>query len=248
MPNVSYCEDNNEVHYNTLVNETKLVVYYDIQDISEPTKVCTNYNNKFTSMEIDSGEIIEISTTGDITYQFNSVGQHIIKYEFEDPTIIGNNSPCFYTSTVVKRVIIPNIVTSISNYAFSFCPSLTSVTIGNSVTSIGSNGFSNNGLTEVIISDSVTNIGMGAFNNCSGLTSVTIGNSVTNIDGGAFNNCSGLTSVTVETTTPPTLGDSNVFGNTNNCPIYVPSASVDTYKAASGWSTYASRIQAIPTP
>jgi len=38
----------------------------------------------------------------------------------------------------------------------------------------------------------------------------------------------------------------NVFGNVNNFRIYVPSGSVDTYKAASGWSTYASKIQAIP--
>jgi hypothetical protein len=38
----------------------------------------------------------------------------------------------------------------------------------------------------------------------------------------------------------------NAFYNTNNCPIYVPSASVNAYKSASGWSTYASRIQAIP--
>jgi hypothetical protein len=39
---------------------------------------------------------------------------------------------------------------------------------------------------------------------------------------------------------------SSVFNYTNNCPIYVPSASVETYKSASGWSGYASRIQAIP--
>jgi hypothetical protein len=39
--------------------------------------------------------------------------------------------------------------------------------------------------------------------------------------------------------------DSRALDDTR-CIIYVPSASVDTYKAASGWSTYASRIQAIP--
>ena len=54
-----------------------------------------------------------------------------------------------------------------------------------------------------------------------------------------------MKSVTVNATTPPTLGES-ALDYTNNCPIYVPAASVDVYKAASGWSTYASRIQAIP--
>ena len=60
-----------------------------------------------------------------------------------------------------------------------------------------------------------------------------------------FYNCTSLTSVTIEATTPPTLGN-NVFYNTNECPIYVPSESVEIYKAANGWSNYASRIQAIP--
>jgi hypothetical protein len=53
-----------------------------------------------------------------------------------------------------------------------------------------------------------------------------------------------LTSVTCEATTPPTC-DSYAFDNTNNCPIYVPSQSIDTYKSATNWSTYADRIQAI---
>jgi hypothetical protein len=60
----------------------------------------------------------------------------------------------------------------------------------------------------------------------------------------AFHSCTGLNSITCEAITPPTLGDF-VFIETNNCPIYVPTASVNTYKAASGWSDYASRIQAI---
>jgi len=39
----------------------------------------------------------------------------------------------------------------------------------------------------------------------------------------------------------------SAFNDTNNCPIYVPSESVEAYKSASGWSNYASRIQPIPT-
>jgi hypothetical protein len=46
----------------------------------------------------------------------------------------------------------------------------------------------------------------------------------------------------MEATTPPSLG-SNVFGNTNNCPIYVPSGSVNAYKTASKWNSYADRIR-----
>ena len=147
----------------------------------------------------------------------------------------------------ITNVTIGNGVTSIGEYAFSQCTSLTSVTIGNSVTNIGRQTFYGcTVLTNVTIPNSVTTIDANAFNNCSGLTSITIGNGVTSIGSYAFGGCIKLTSVTINATTPPTLG-SNVFGNTNNCPIYVPAASVSAYKAATNWSSLASRIQAIPS-
>ena len=93
-----------------------------------------------------------------------------------------------------------------------------------------------------------TSIGQGAFRNCSGMTSCIISDDVTSIGNSAFTYCSGLTSITVEATTPPTLGG-DAFTNTNNCPIYVPYCSlVDTYRAASGWSSYSSRIAAHDCP
>ena len=79
------------------------------------------------------------------------------------------------------------------------CPDAkTSVTIPNSVTSIGNSAFDGcSGLTSVTIPNSVTSIGNSAFWGCSGLTSVTIPNSVTSIGGSAFSDCSGLTSINV---------------------------------------------------
>lgn len=151
-----------------------------------------------------------------------------------------------YTYTKLTDVTIGNSVTSIGRNAFYRCDSLTSLTIGNSVTTISGSAFSYCiGLTSVTIPNSVRNIGEYAFQTCSNLTSVTILDSVTSIGSSAFRYCSRLASVTVLAATPPTLG-SSVFNNTNNCPIYVPSASVDVYKSATNWSTYASRIQAIP--
>jgi len=144
-----------------------------------------------------------------------------------------------------KNTVIPNTVTSIGNRAFDGCSGLRSLTIPSSVTSIGQNVFYNcSGLRSLTIPSSVTSIGNWAFYYCSGLTSVTIGSGVTSIGNDAFNLCRGLTSVTIEATTPPTLGTS-AFDSTNNCQIYVPAASVDAYKAATNWSSYASRIQAI---
>ena len=130
----------------------------------------------------------------------------------------------FYNCTWLGSVIISDSVTSIGNYAFKWCRNLSSLSIG----------------------DGMTSIGMGAFDGCYGLSNVIIPSGVTTIGNQAFQNCTGLTSVTVEATTPPTLGGTSVFDNTNNCPIYVPSASVSTYQSTIRWSEYASRIQAIP--
>ena len=80
--------------------------------------------------------------------------------------------------------------------AFDGCSMLTSVTIGNSVTSIGDYAFYNcTGLTSVTIPDSVTSIGEDAFRDCTGLTSVTIGNSVASIGDYAFWTCYKLVEV-----------------------------------------------------
>ncbi len=105
-------------------------------------------------------------------------------------------------------------VTSIEESVFSSCWRLTSVTIGNNVTSIGRNAFSYSGLTYVTIPNSVTSIEDWAFFNCSGLTSITIGNSVTSIGYGAFSGCTGLTSVTIPESVTSIGGDA--FYNVSN--------------------------------
>ena len=150
----------------------------------------------------------------------------------------------FYNCRSLTSIDIPDSVTSIGNRVFYNCSRLTSIDIPSGVTSIGSSVFYNcSGLTSIVIPNSVTSIGGNAFNKCTSLTSCTIGSGVTTIGIMAFNGCSGLTSIAVNATTPPTLGN-DVFKNTNNCPIYVPSGSVTAYQTA--WSTYADRIQAIP--
>ena len=97
----------------------------------------------------------------------------------------------------LTSVTIPNSITSIGNGAFRNCSSLTSVTIPNSVMSIGNYAFGGcSSLRSVTIGNSVTSIGNGAFEYCS-LLRVTIGNSVTSIGSSAFEGCSSLRSVTI---------------------------------------------------
>ncbi len=96
----------------------------------------------------------------------------------------------------LTSVTIPNSVTSIGNGAFLRCSGLRSVTIGNSVTSIGNLSFYEcSSLTSVSIPNSVTNIGFSAFGSCTSMSTLSIGTSVANIGDFCFNGCTGLTKV-----------------------------------------------------
>ena len=102
----------------------------------------------------------------------------------------------FFRCTSLTSVTIGKSVTSIGSDAFSGCSKLTSITIPNSVTSIGNYAFSGcSKLTSITISNSVTSIGSSAFSSCDSLTSVTIGNSVTSIGSSAFRYCVSLKSI-----------------------------------------------------
>jgi len=97
----------------------------------------------------------------------------------------------------LQSITIPDSVTSIGDGAFYFCSSLQSVTIPESVKSIGDSAFEDcSSLQSVTIPDSVTSIGYGAFSECKSLQSVTIPDSVTSL-GGAFSGCSSLQSLTI---------------------------------------------------
>ena len=152
------------------------------------------------------------------------------------------------TKIDLAAVEIGSCVAIIGNGAFGSCDALTSVTIPDSVTSIGTSAFEScSSLSSVTIPNSVTTIGNYAFQGCYNLDNIIIPSGVTSIGEQAFYGCYGTASFTCLATTPPTLGYYG-FEDTGFCPIYVPSASVSTYQSASGWSSYASRIQAIPEP
>ncbi len=110
-------------------------------------------------------------------------------------TQLSNGSKLYINDVEVTEVVLTT-ATKISDFAFFGCSSITSVTIPNSVTSIGYGTFyccSN--LTSVTIPESVTSIGRYAFAGCSSLTSVTIGEDVTSIGDYAFYDCDKLVEV-----------------------------------------------------
>ena len=201
LPNVSYCENENEVHFNPWV-ETRVVAKFNVTDTSSATTIC--FTTYFTEIEIDG--VVQPSVVD--AYTFDTTGEHTVKYTLVDPTTIGNYA--FYYFTNLTNITIPNSVTSIGESVFDECTSLTSVTIGNSVTTIGWYAFKGcSSLTNITIPDSITTIGNSAFYDCTGLTSITIPNGVTKINENTFHYCTSLTNITIPNSV--TSIDENAF-------------------------------------
>ena len=119
---------------------------------------------------------------------------------------------------------VPTGVTSIAKYAFAV----------------------SNALTEVTLPEGLTDIAEYAFAWCRNLTKISLPESLDNIGNMAFNECTGLTEMTVAATVPPTVGTDAFLNVSRDIPVYVPAASLDTYKAANVWKEF-SNLQTITT-
>ncbi len=106
----------------------------------------------------------------------------------------------FKDCTSLTAVTIPGGLTkagSLGNGVFSGCSALTTVQFGSGLTSIPEALFEGTGLKTVTLPESVTSIGSWAFANCAKLEQVSFPAGLTSIDLSAFENCTALTAVTL---------------------------------------------------
>ena len=123
-------------------------------------------------------------------------------YQYPFGYIFGTDS---YTGGVATMQWYYSSTSSTTNTTYYIPSSLKSVTVTGG--DILAGGFYNcSGLTSITIPDSVTSIGEYAFYNCSGLTSVTIPDGITSIGSSAFNGCSGLTLIAWNATNCASVG------------------------------------------
>lgn len=128
--------------------------------------------------------------------------------------ITTSQNPYFTPNTLIagcKTTIIPNSVAEIGDNAFYNCESLDIITIPRSVSKIGNS----------------------AFNACSSLSSIILSENLTAIGDWAFDNCNNLKEVICYALQPPTISKYTFPGFAPW--VYVPTESIERYKAASEW-------------
>ena len=160
-------------------------------------------------------------------------------------TYIGSNA--FANCDSLREITLPASLNYISSGTFTDCQNLQKVDMKDGVTRINSNAFQEcNSLSEIIFSKNLQQIEIHAFWYCYALKEVDLPESISYISHMAFYQCNALNKVIIRATSVPS-GDSSMFYPSSNVKIYVIDDLVNTYKTASYWSSYASRIYALST-
>ena len=154
-----------------------------------------------------------------------------------------------FSSCKMSSITIPESVTTLGRCVFYWCENLSAfygkfASTDNRCLVVDGylNSFARAGLSEYTIPDNVSIIGESSFRGVE-ITSITIPQSVSQIEQSAFQYCPKLTTIYCKPTTPPSISpyesfDTELDGRT----FYVPSASVEAYKTAENWSTFANQI------
>lgn len=170
---------------------------------------------------------------------YTGMSRAIIK---EGVSSIANNA---YKGTDIVSVSIPESVTSIGNSAFYNCMKLKSLRIPSRVTSYAYELTQNCGaLVDVQLPEGLITIGGFAFKNCYLLPKIILPSTLEKLDNVQhFFNCFALRKLIVKAVVPPQVNSDSFNYTPGDMLIYVPDDSVEAYKAATNWSAYADQIK-----
>ena len=247
----------NDLYFDGTYAQLRSLIHFDAVDEHGSYGFNHSYNEKGFSALVDSShhyenavDALEYKINGNtvtiLTADPRMTGEFDIPQTIEGKTVSVIDDYAFNRSRLTS-VTIPDSVTSIGEYAFSYCRNLISVSIPASVTNIGQYAFTYctnlasmvipdsvtsveqgtfwncNNMASVVIPDSVTFIGYDAFSECHSLTEVIIPDSVTMIDRYAFNNCINLTSVNIPDSVT-SIGYSAFHNNSSMTSVTIPAS------------------------
>ena len=187
---------------------------------------------------------VNVPTSGDTSIEDGIVARTLTEYSNDRVTAVG--AYVFHSCTQLTKVNLPK-VTSLGISTFNSCTALTSVEMP-LLKSVVTQTFYGCASLETFSMPSLTTVGAQAVRNCKKLARVEL-NSATSIAALSFDSCSALATLIVRTAKICTLANTSALTGTliagGSGYIYVPATLVDSYKAATNWSTYANQIRAI---
>lgn len=149
----------------------------------------------------DYVEIVPVNTSGEEIIPANEIW-----YTSVDGEIVAPNSATAFNSVLLSNTYhgdkgilkFDADVTEIQAEAFKGCSNIVSMTLPNTVATIGGSAFEGNkGLHTILLSESLKEIGTKAFYNCISLRSINIPNGITEIKNETFNGCSKMLSAII---------------------------------------------------
>ena len=172
------------------------------------------------------------------------VARTATEYTNDRVTTIGDYA--FYSCKSLTAANFPN-VTTIGSYAFYSCTSLTTVSFPK-VTSLKDNIFRSCWSLKSINLPLVTSISHWMFNHCTALTTASFPK-VTTIGSNVFSHCTNLKTLYLMGSTRCTLANSSVFNYTpiksGTGSIYVPTSLLASYQTATNWTYFSNRFVGV---
>lgn len=207
LPNVSYCEDVIDVHYN---RDSVIIANYfiDDDDIGKSVRLLDNVSN-ISYMEVDNIRLDTVMSN----YTFSTGGIHRVVYHLIDDSVIPNR---MFLSTVLYDITLPETIKTIGLDAFSGLIGISSIIIPDGVTSVGSGCFGATGSydgnrVKIELPATLSHIGAGLFTQSR------------NLD------------VLLYAVNPPDGADEGMFSLSYDVELYVPDDSVEIYRNTPYW-------------
>lgn len=203
----------------------------------------------------------------DITIpKVNEIGQEAFAYcgasHITLPEGLTSIADYAFWNSKLENVTIPSTVTSISNYCF-YESQISSISIPSTVTNIGVSAFRGTKLTSVSLpgiqtigqyaferceqlaelkfAEGLTSIDYQAFYDCIALSEIDLPSTLRNMGNYVFGNCTNIKKVISRAVVPPSLNNNDdiLYGcDKTDVKLYVPSISIDKYRAADGWKNF----------